>query len=87
MMSIGRDSSLETKWAMFWAALAAQCVGETSMTGNRIAGELPGVVMQTWGAVWQYFEREARDERAYTADFERFDQRKPSRIEIYIAVK
>jgi predicted transcriptional regulator YdeE len=53
-------------------------------TGN---GELPGVVMQTWGAVWQYFEQEARHKRAYTADFERHDQRKPSHVEIYIAVK
>jgi predicted transcriptional regulator YdeE len=53
-------------------------------TGN---GELPGVVIQTWGAVWQYFEQEARDKRAYTADFERYDQREPSRVEIYIAVK
>ena len=53
-------------------------------TGN---GELPGVVIQTWGAVGQYFEREARDKRAYTVDFERHDQREPSRVEIYIAVK
>ena len=53
-------------------------------TGN---GELPGVVVQTWGAVWQYFEQEARDKRAYTVDFERYDQREPSRVEIYVAVK
>ena len=53
-------------------------------TGN---GELPGVVIQTWGAVWQYFERDTRDKRAYTVDFERHDQREPSRVEIYIAVK
>ena len=50
-------------------------------------GELPGVVIQTWGAVWQYFEEQTRDKRAYTVDFERFDQREPSRIEIYIAVR
>jgi predicted transcriptional regulator YdeE len=53
-------------------------------TGN---GELPGVVIQTWGAVWQYFERDTRDKRAYTVDFERHDQRESSRVEIYIAVK
>ncbi len=53
-------------------------------TGN---GELPGVVIQTWGAVWQYFEQEVGDKRAYTVDFERHDQREPSRVEIYIAVK
>jgi hypothetical protein len=35
-----RDSSLETKWAMFWAALAAQCAGETHMTANRIVAAL-----------------------------------------------
>jgi predicted transcriptional regulator YdeE len=43
--------------------------------------------MQTWGSVWQYFERETRHKRAYTLDFERYDQREPSRVEIYIAVK
>ena len=32
-------------------------------------GELPGVVIQTWGAVWQYFEEQMRDKRAYTVDF------------------
>ena len=48
---------------------------------------LPGVLIQTWGAVWQYFEEQTRDKRAYTVDFERFDQRKPSRVEIYIAVR
>jgi len=32
-------------------------------------GELPGVVIQTWGAVWQYFEEQTRDKRAYTVDF------------------
>ena len=52
-------------------------------TGN---GKLPGVVVKTWGAVWQYFERETRDHRAYTVDFERYDQREPSRVEIYVAV-
>jgi predicted transcriptional regulator YdeE len=53
-------------------------------TGN---GELPGVVISTWGAVWQYFERTVQDQRAYTTDFERYDQREPSRVEIYVAVK
>jgi predicted transcriptional regulator YdeE len=53
-------------------------------TGN---GELPGAVIQTWGAVWQYFEEQTRDKRAYTVDFERFDRREPSRVEIDIAVK
>jgi predicted transcriptional regulator YdeE len=50
-------------------------------------GELPAMVVQTWARVWQYFEGEAREERAYTVDFERYDQRDPSRVEIYIAVK
>ena len=34
------NSSLETKRAMFWAALAAQCAGETHMTANRIVAAL-----------------------------------------------
>ena len=50
-------------------------------------GELPSAVIQSWGAVWQYFEEQTRDKRAYTVDFERFDQRGPSRVEIYIAVR
>ena len=35
-----RNSSLETKRAMFWAALAAQCAGETQVTGSRIVAAL-----------------------------------------------
>ena len=31
------DSSNETKRAMFWVALAAQCAGEAHVTANRIA--------------------------------------------------
>ena len=30
---------------------------------------------------------QTRDKRAYTMDFERFDQREPSRVEIYIALR
>ena len=30
----------ETKRALFWAALAAECAGETHVTGNRIAAAL-----------------------------------------------
>jgi hypothetical protein len=39
-MSMDRSSSLETKRAMFWAALAAQCAGETVVTRNRIVAAL-----------------------------------------------
>lgn len=35
-MSNERPSSFETKLAMFWAAAAAQCAGETHLTRNRI---------------------------------------------------
>jgi predicted transcriptional regulator YdeE len=37
--------------------------------------------------VWLFFEEQTRDKRAHTVDFERFDQREPSRVEIYIAVR
>jgi len=50
-------------------------------------GEMPAVVMETWRAVWQHFEQSSRDERAYTVDFERYDQREPSRVEVHVAVK
>jgi len=40
MMTTGGGTSLETKWAMFWAALVAQCANETFVTANRIVASL-----------------------------------------------
>lgn len=39
-MAGGRRSSFETKLAMFWAVIAAQCAGETHVTTNRIVVSL-----------------------------------------------
>ena len=39
-MSTGQGGTAETRQAMFWAALAAQCAGEPHVTANRIAAAL-----------------------------------------------
>jgi predicted transcriptional regulator YdeE len=51
------------------------------------SGEVPQVVMQTWGAVWKFFDETPKFERAYTVDFERYDGEDPSRVEIFIAIR
>jgi predicted transcriptional regulator YdeE len=48
-------------------------------------GELPGVVIGTWMAIWSYFEKSTEYRRAYTADFEVYPG--PTHVDIYIAVK
>jgi predicted transcriptional regulator YdeE len=48
-------------------------------------GEMPGVVIDTWKAVWSYFSEAGVHRRAYTADFEVY--RGPKAVDIYIAVK
>jgi predicted transcriptional regulator YdeE len=49
-------------------------------------GQMPQVVIETWGKVWEYFANiNSQYRRAYTTDFEHYvDQHK---IKIYIAVK
>ncbi|WP_428025638.1 GyrI-like domain-containing protein [Arcobacter sp.] len=48
-------------------------------------GELPDVVLQTWGEIWEYFENNSEYERKYTIDFEKYV--KEDEIEIYISIK
>ena len=48
-------------------------------------GELPDVVLQTWGEIWEYFQNNSEYERKYTIDFEKYV--KEDEIEIYIAIK
>jgi predicted transcriptional regulator YdeE len=50
-------------------------------------GEIPGAVIEAWGAVWRHFAREGAPRRAYTTDFEKYDPARPGRVEIHIAVE
>ena len=53
-------------------------------------GTMPQAVIETWGQVWSYFAASPEYERAYTADFEVYDQRFQSvspEVDIFIAIK
>ena len=47
-------------------------------------GELPSIVLETWKEIWEYFEGDAKYERAYKIDFEKYS--KEDEIEIYISI-
>lgn len=50
------------------------------------SGQVPQIVIETWGKVWAYFSSENCDcVRAYTTDFEFYKSQ--NEIEIHIAVK
>jgi len=53
-------------------------------------GPMPQAVIETWNGIWSYFQSPSGFERAYTADFEVYDQRfqnaRPE-VDIFIAVK
>lgn len=49
-------------------------------------GDIPRIVIETWGRVWEYFsKKDAQYERSYTTDFEYYVNQ--NEIEVYIAVK
>lgn len=49
-------------------------------------GEMPQVVIETWGEVWNYFTRSDREhERAYVTDFEFY--KSGDEVEVYIGIK
>jgi predicted transcriptional regulator YdeE len=49
-------------------------------------GEIPQVVIDTWGKIWEYFAREdISHKRTFTTDFEYY--KSPDEVEIHIAVK
>ena len=49
------------------------------------SGELPDIVFDCWKDIWEYFENEAKYERDYKIDFEKYS--KENEIEIYISIK
>jgi predicted transcriptional regulator YdeE len=48
-------------------------------------GEMPGVVIRTWQAIWRYFAEHPSHVRAYATDFEMYPG--PRAVEIYISIK
>jgi len=49
-------------------------------------GDMPQVVIDTWGKIWRYFSAEGvSHQRAYTTDFEFYKNQQE--IEIHIAIK
>ena len=49
------------------------------------AGDLPGIVIECWKDIWEYFENEPKYERDYNIDFEKYS--KENEIEVYISIK
>jgi predicted transcriptional regulator YdeE len=49
-------------------------------------GALPGIVIETWQAIWAHFaDPKAQERRAFTTDFEIYPG--PTRVDIHIAVR
>jgi predicted transcriptional regulator YdeE len=48
-------------------------------------GDMPQALIDTWMAIWQYFQAHPEYQRAYTVDFERYVA--PSRVDVHIAVR
>jgi predicted transcriptional regulator YdeE len=49
-------------------------------------GAMPGAVIAAWQRVWRHFEAHVSVRRAYTADFELHDPRRPDTVAVYVAV-
>lgn len=50
-------------------------------------GDMPAVIYTMWQAILEYFSRSTSHVRAFTTDFELYNNENPNKIEIYIAVK
>ncbi len=49
-------------------------------------GEIPEIVIETWGKVWQYFSKDdAKYKRTYKTDFEHYLNQ--NEIKVYIAIE
>jgi predicted transcriptional regulator YdeE len=48
-------------------------------------GPMPQVVVQTWGAIWDYFAHAPEHERAYRVDFESYPA--PDEVAIHISIR
>ncbi len=52
-----------------------------------VRGALPNALSRTWKEIWNYFANNKVYQRAYTVDFEVYDQAFPDQVEIYIAIQ
>ena len=52
-----------------------------------VHGALPNALTRTWKEIWNYFASNKVYQRAYTTDFEVYDQAFPDQVEIYIAIQ
>ena len=50
-------------------------------------GEMPGVVVETWKYIWDYFSQNDKYTRAYTTDFEKYNKTVHNKVEIFISIK
>ena len=50
-------------------------------------GEMPGVVIETWKYIWNYFSENDKYERTYTTDFEKYNKTVQNKVEIFISIK
>lgn len=50
-------------------------------------GDMPAVIYTMWKAILEYFSQSTSHIRAFTTDFELYNNENPNKIEIYIAVK
>lgn len=73
------------------AEIPEQFEGTTIDRGNYLKfvghGHPPEMVKATWEQIWDYFQTSDTHTRAFTTDFEVYDESKPGQVEIYIAVQ
>lgn len=50
-------------------------------------GKMPGVVIETWKFIWNYFSENTGVRRAYTNDLELYDKTQNEKVEIFISIK
>ncbi|WP_455365252.1 GyrI-like domain-containing protein [Kaarinaea lacus] len=50
-------------------------------------GDMPAVIYSMWQTIREYFSQSANHHRAFTTDFELYNNEHPNKIEIYIALK
>ena len=50
-------------------------------------GAMPQTIISTWHHIWKYFAQGGTEQRAFGADLQIHDQRKPDTVEIYIGIK
>ena len=48
-------------------------------------GEMPGVVIEAWKAVWDYFSTNPKYERAFSTDFELYAG--PTSVAVHVGIK